>query len=75
MSKEWFDTTGMEWRPGAIRQQYYEFMKPNVRKSDICKLQKPDYETCAISDLERLIEANKKMGDFATKPPINQKGT
>jgi hypothetical protein len=50
MSKEWFDTTGMKWKLGAIRKQYYELMKPNVRKSDICILQKPDYKTCAISD-------------------------
>jgi hypothetical protein len=40
MSKEWFEVTGKEWKPGAIRNQFLRFI--NVSKRD--DYEKLDYE-------------------------------
>ena len=52
MSIEWKDRTGGNKSAAAI-QQTVERLTATDRRS----YEKPDYETCAISDLERLIKA------------------
>jgi hypothetical protein len=52
MSIEWKDRTGGNKSAAAI-QKTVERLTATDRRS----YEKPDYETCAISDLERLIKA------------------
>ena len=64
MSKEWKTTTGIDWKPNAIRKQFYAL---TVTKGNDCNIPKPEYETCAVADLERLIGAGKKFGTINNK--------
>jgi N6-adenosine-specific RNA methylase IME4 len=66
MSDEWLETTGKKWKPKSITKQF-ERLTTTKRRS--CGTPKPEYETCAISDLERLINAGKKFGTIYADPP------
>jgi len=64
MANEWKERTGKDWKPGAIRKKF-----ERLTVTECHDYEKPDYETCAVSDLERIVKSNKKFGTIYADPP------
>ncbi len=70
MSKEWKEVTSEDWKPNAISTVFDRLTRT---KNASCRNPKLDYETCAVSDLQRLIDVGKKYGTiyFSNAIPSN----